>query len=81
MCEISAHTIVTLTCMHTHMYTHGACTHSYVGAKEINLAATVEYLRDQRPNMVRTKVGLTFCEASISTAAHTQYCTALIGFN
>lgn len=28
------------------------------GAKEINLAATVEHLRDQRPQMVKTKVGL-----------------------
>lgn len=26
------------------------------GVKELNLAATVEHLRDQRPNMVRTKV-------------------------
>ena len=27
------------------------------GAKEINLAATVEHLRDHRPHMVKTKVG------------------------
>lgn len=29
-----------------------------IGAKEINLAATVEHLRDQRPQMVKTKVWL-----------------------
>ncbi len=28
----------------------------FVGAKELNLAATVEHLRDHRPRMVRTKV-------------------------
>ena len=27
-----------------------------LGAKEINLAASVEYLRDHRPHMVKTKV-------------------------
>ena len=26
------------------------------GAKEIDIAATVEHLRDQRPSMVKTKV-------------------------
>lgn len=30
------------------------------GAKELNLAATVEHLRDQRPNMVRTKAQFEF---------------------
>ena len=32
--------------------------HNYVfsGAKEINLAASVEHLRDNRPHMVKTKV-------------------------
>ncbi len=29
---------------------------SVVGAKELNLAATVEHLRDHRPRMVHTKV-------------------------
>ena len=28
------------------------------GAKELDLAATVEHLRDSRPCMVRTKVGV-----------------------
>lgn len=27
-----------------------------LGAKEIDIAATVEHLRDQRPSMVKTKV-------------------------
>ena len=30
--------------------------YSYVGTKEIDIAATLEYLRDQRPDMVKTKV-------------------------
>lgn len=33
-----------------------SCSLCNVGAKELNLAATVEHLRDNRPNMVRSKV-------------------------
>eukprot|EP00731_Ephydatia_muelleri_P016597 Em0009g1021a len=40
------------------------------GAKEINLAATVEYLRDQRPNMVRTKAQFEFALAALIQETH-----------
>jgi len=36
------------------------------GTKEIDIAATLEYLRDQRPDMVKTKAQFEFCLASIA---------------
>lgn len=40
------------------------------GAKELNLAATVEHLRDQRPHMVRTKAQFEFALSALVEETH-----------
>ncbi len=40
------------------------------GAKEFNLAATVEYLRDNRPGMVQPKVSVFYTVNECSKAIH-----------
>lgn len=40
----------------THCFYSRGCVHVVLGTKEIDMAATLEHLRDQRPDMVKTKV-------------------------
>lgn len=40
------------------------------GVKEIDLAATLEHLRDQRPGMVKNKQQFEFCLRSIAEEVH-----------
>ena len=40
------------------------------GVKEIDLAATLEHLRDQRPGMVKNKEQFEFCLRSIAEEVH-----------
>jgi receptor-type tyrosine-protein phosphatase N len=40
------------------------------GAKEINLAASVEYLRDHRPHMVKTKLQFEFALSALVEETH-----------
>lgn len=47
-----------------------ALTRIQSGAKELNLAATVEHLRDHRPHMVRTKAQFEFALAAVVEETH-----------
>ena len=44
------------------------------GAKEIDIAATVEHLRDQRPSMVKTKVKLIWFRYTCAVPNYFQHC-------
>ena len=40
------------------------------GAKEIDIAATLEHIRDQRPNMVESREQFEFCLAAVADEVH-----------
>lgn len=40
------------------------------GAKEIDIAATLEHIRDQRPNMVRSKQQFEFVLMAVAEEVH-----------
>lgn len=54
----------------TYMLIDMALTRIQSGAKEINLAASVEHLRDQRPHMVKTKLQFEFALSALVEETH-----------
>jgi receptor-type tyrosine-protein phosphatase N len=44
--------------------------HGVAGAKEIDIAATLEHIRDQRMRMVKSREQFEFCLASVAEEVH-----------